>query len=42
MPASDRREKAPSANKTSPGKIVELKVFIENFRVYENYYALHK
>ena len=41
-PPSDRRGKGPSANKTSPEKIAEVKNFIEKFPAYESHYALHK
>lgn len=41
-PPSDRRGKGPSANKTYPEKIAEVKNFIEKFPAYESHYALHK
>ena len=41
-PPSYGRGKAPSANKTAPEKIAEIKAFIEKFPAYESHYALHK
>lgn len=41
-PPSDRRGKGPSANKTFPEKISEVKDYIEKFPANESHYALHK